>query len=127
MPLNRPRHTSPVFEFRIWLRPIEMDDIEIEVWCYELEPTQEGHRSIAEWAHEHIAEAIVDHHSYFEVDPDKSWQILGKATITGYWSQTNYDDEYDEDLELVEVHKQEVPEEWFEPAKLIEFDEDIVI
>ena len=117
------RQTSPTFEFRIWLRPREMCDNEVQVWYYELDPIEPNTRSISDWAYEHITSSICDLHEFFDVDPEKSWQILGKADITNGWEWIPIGDEYDEELNILEVHKLEVPEEWFEENNLVSFGE----
>tara|TARA_R110000868_G_scaffold45841_4_gene151811 strand:- start:354 stop:683 length:330 start_codon:yes stop_codon:yes gene_type:complete len=96
------------FSFRVWIHPVDGDSADIETWCYELEPTDEKRLSIAEWAKEHLAN--LDLHNLFELNPDKHWQIIGKATLTGSY---DYQGEYDEELDLIEFQKAEVPDRWY--------------
>ena len=96
------------FSFRIWIHPVDDDSADIETWCYELEPTDEKRRGVAEWAKEHLANLYL--HDLFELNPNKHWQVIGKATLTGSY---DYQGEYDEELDLIEFQKAEVPDSWF--------------
>lgn len=95
------------FGFRLWVHPKDSDPTEIEVWYSGLESTVPGRGLITDWALESLSNE--DHHYLFDLDDDKHWQVVGKGTLHGWY---NYFSEYDEELDIIEYQKQEVPESW---------------
>lgn len=101
------------FSFRIWVHPEDGDSADIEVWYQGLEPTDLRKVHIADWARESLWNE--DFYRLFDLDRTKHWQVVGKATIRGWY---DYWGEYDEEIDLIEFEKAEVPEEWFGPGML---------
>lgn len=99
------------FFFRLWVYPEDSDPADIETWYQGLDPTTPDHGSlsIAEWARNHLQEE--DLHELFDLDKDKYWQVVGKGTIYGSF---DYFGEYDEEFNVIEFQKEEVPEAWFD-------------
>ena len=89
------------FLFRVWLYPEDGDPTEIEVWYHGLEEISETKRSISEWARESFS--CEDFRHLFKIEnTDKCWQIIGKATIRGWF---DYWGEYDEEIDIIEYEK----------------------
>ena len=44
------------FMFRVWVSPLDGDPTEIEVWCHELESTDNNTRSVTDWVREAMSE-----------------------------------------------------------------------
>lgn len=103
------------FQFRVWAHPMDGDPAAVSVWCHELESTQPGTRFASEWVLESFQEC--DFHEIFELDEDSHWQIIGKATISGSF---DYFGEYDEDLDIIEYEKVQVPDRFFKGMLPIE-------
>lgn len=101
------------FEFRVWVHPEDSDTADIEIWSPELEPT-DGNRSVDEWARESLS--YEDLHELFDLDKTKHWQVVGRASIHGWCNA--WDGEYDEEIEVVEFKKAEVPDSWFNNTEL---------
>ncbi len=95
--------TKVEFSFRLWVHP--EDGVGIETWYQGLEPT--GGMSIAEWARCHIQELGDDVYLEFGLDREKYWQVVGKATLRGWY---DYFGEYDEEFDVIEFQKEEVAE-----------------
>ena len=98
------------FCFRVWAHP--EDPADIEVWHHGLEPTVIGkHTYFAEWARESLSNE--DFHELFKLDKSKHWQIVGKMTLNGSY---DYFGEYNEEMDLIEFEKAEVPDGWFDDS-----------
>lgn len=97
------------FNFRVWVHPEDGDPADIEVWHHELEPTEYGKRSVADWAQESLS--CEDFHDLFELEKDKHWQVIGTATIEGYFDCFG---DYDEHIYVTEFEKAEVPNSWWD-------------
>lgn len=109
---------SVCFGFRAWVYP-ECDEAPatIEVWHRELELTTPKKRRLTEW----VLDAFCNENLYdlFELDKSKHWQVVGEGVLSGW--HDSYSGEYDEELEVTEYKKAEVPAEWFEdPLQLKE-------
>lgn len=104
------RHISNKVEFgfRVWVHPKDGDPADIEVWYQELEPTVPGKRCVSDWARESLCNE--DFHKLFDLDEDKHWQVVGKGTLHGSY---DYYGDYDEEFNVIEFKKAEVPESWF--------------
>jgi len=105
------------FKFRIWAHPEDADPPEIEVWFHGLEPTKSGGIFVADWARESLSNE--DLHDLFELDKTKHWQIVGTGTLRGWY---DYFGEYDEEFDVVEFVKEEVPEAYFDSGLSITLD-----
>lgn len=90
--------------FRVWVHPA--DPPVVECWYHGLENTDPKRRLVSEWFQESFANE--DFHDLFNLDKDKCYQVVGKATITGTYTG---DGEYDEDVEVDEFRAQEEPED----------------
>lgn len=90
--------------FRVWMYG-DGDPTEIEAWYHGMEPTDPSKRFVSEWFRESLS--YEDLYELFEVDPEKSWQIVGEATIEGRY---DYYGEYDETIDILEFEKQEIVE-----------------
>jgi hypothetical protein len=95
------------FSFRAWVHPINGDPPGIEVWYAGLEATEPGKGLVSDWARESLRNE--DMHELFELDGEKHWQVVGRCTLHGWF---DYFGEYDEELDLIEYAKAEVPEVW---------------
>lgn len=97
------------FEFRIWVHPVDGDPPEIQVWYSGLESTKPGEGLISDWAEESLR--CEDLHALFNIAPDedKHWQVFGKGRLSGSY---DYQGEYDEEFDLIEYQKEEVPASW---------------
>lgn len=98
------------FEGRFFL--IDDDIIDDEVWCYELEPMN-SRRSVRRWATEHMGEIYwkaEDRRKLFELPEKGNFQVLYKATIRGW--HCSHTDEWDEEVEIVECQREEIPEDY---------------
>lgn len=95
------------FSFRVWVHPEDGDPADIEVWFYGLEPTLPNRCFVSDWARESLCNE--NFHTLFELDKDKHWQVVGKGTLRGWY---DYWGEYDEEFDVIEYEKAEVPEEW---------------
>lgn len=96
------------FSFRVWVYPEDSDPAEFDIWWYGFEPTNPSGRFVTEWVRESFSNE--DFHDLFKLDKDKHWQVIGRASLRGWYS---YDGEYDEELEVIEFQKVEVPSQWF--------------
>ena len=97
------------FSFRVWVHPEDGDPAEIEVWHQGLSPTKYGECSVSEWAEQYLCNE--DFNSLFDLDRNKHWQVVGKGMLTGHFT---YDGEYDEEFQVIEFVKGEVPASWFD-------------
>jgi len=95
------------FGFRVWVHPEDGDPADIEVWFQGLEPTESGKCHVSDWAREILCNE--DFHDLFDLDKDKHWQVVGKGTLHGWY---DYFGEYDEEFDVIEFEKAEVPETW---------------
>jgi hypothetical protein len=96
--------------FRVWLYS-SGDPDEIEVWYHGIETTDPHKRFVSEWFRESLS--YEDLRDLFGVDHEKSWQIVGEATIEGRY---DYYGEYDESIDIIRFEKQEIPEEHLDDA-----------
>ena len=94
------------FFFRIWL--LQEDPPQIETWSHELDPMRVNARSVGEWANEHLTE--LDLYDKFGLDREKDWQVVGRGTIRGTYS--DWCGEWDDESELTIDEKSEVPESY---------------
>lgn len=95
------------FYFRVWVHPEGGDPAEVEVWYQGLEPTDASKGFASDWISESLYNE--DFYALFDLDKTKNWQVVGKGTLKGVY---DYFGEYDEDLNIVEFEKAEVPD-WF--------------
>lgn len=102
------------FEFRVWVHPEDGDAAEIEVWFQGLEPTESGKCHVSDWARESLCNE--DFHDLFDLDKNKHWQVVGKGTLHGRYDCFG---EYDEEFDVIEFEKAEVPESWFNGTELL--------
>lgn len=91
--------------FRVWVSPA--DPPTIEVWYHGLEQCKPDVRFNSEWFAESFSNE--DMHDLFDLDRDAFYQVVGKATLTGYF---DYYGDYDESLVIDEFEKCVVPEEF---------------
>lgn len=103
------------FLFRIWIHPELGDPPEIEVWYHGLEPTESRKGFFSEWARAALCELQSEFWDEFGLDKEKYWQVVGKATLQGRF---DYCGEYDEDLDVIEFDKAEVPDSFWERGVL---------
>lgn len=106
------------FNFRVWVHPEDGDQADIEVWYQGFEPTNIREVSVADWARESLG--YEDFYRLFDLDRTKHWQVVGKATLR---SHNDYYGGYDEDLDIIEFEKAEVPEKWFSDSNTLSLDE----
>lgn len=93
------------FQFRLWLPPVDCDDApDIEVWVHELEPAEGPSRSGRDWVLEHF-QGFIDLRDELlfdiELDPEKSYQVIGTGTLRGSYS--SWDSEYDEEMDVKDL------------------------
>ncbi len=103
------------FQFRAWVHPIDGDPTQIEVWYSDLEETRSDQRYVSEWALEGMYN--VDLRDVLKLDPDKHYQIVGRATIEGWIDQ--HTQEYDESIDIIEYKFAEVPASFFDQPDIL--------
>ena len=96
---------------RAWV--YEHDPPELEVWEHEFEPMDNGSRSGAEWAHEHLCEcySAQDIREMFKLPAEGDYQVIFKGTLEGAMSGY-YEPEWDEWFEVEESNFQKIPFEY---------------
>lgn len=102
------RYTGSFF-FRAWLLPD--DPAEIQTWSHELDPMNSQSRPVSEWAEDTLRDQ--DLYELLDLDRSKAWQVIGKGTITGWFTIF---DEWDESVDLELHSKAEIPEEYLNEA-----------
>ncbi len=95
------------------------DTIEaLTVFVYELSPKEQlKERSACEWVEEFLREW--DYAAWREAIPDlaeefsPAQEVVCKGSITGDHIDTNYGEDYDEELIIAEYLYQRLPDDWF--------------
>lgn len=90
--------------FRVWVSP--SDPPVIECFYFGIENTNPKFSFMSEWFQESFSNE--DFHDLFDLDKEKCYQVVGKATITGSY---DYYGEYDETVDIDEFRVQEEPED----------------
>lgn len=98
---------SVEFFFKIVHIPSE-ESTEVEVWCHELEdPDNFG--SLQEWCQNAFNDEVSLNFDQivkeWELDPTKSYQLIGKASVEGSYDPFG---EYDEEVTIIECSKVEL-------------------
>ena len=101
------------FGFRVWVHPEGSDPPDIEVWFQGLEPTESGKWFASDWAYGRLSDE--DFHDLFELDKTKHWQVVGKGTLHRQYGEYG---ECDENLDIIEYEKADVPESWYDREHL---------
>ena len=96
---NTPSETVE-FCFRIWVMGSD-DPPTVETWYQGLE--RSNGRYVSDWAREYLDNE--DFYKLFELEKGKWYQIIGKATLRGWF---DYWGEYDEEMDLISYEKCEV-------------------
>lgn len=107
--------SSCEFSFRIWVHPELEDPPEIEVWYHGLEITKPGNCFCSEWALNALYDLQSKFWDIFDLDKTKHWQVFGRAVVAGRF---DYYGEYDEDVDLIEFEKAEVPDGFRDMSRL---------
>lgn len=116
-------NNSVEFLFRVWVHPEDEDPQDVEVFYPELEPLEPGTRLRSEWALDSLQNE--DFYDLFDLDKTKHWQVVGKGVVRGSY---DYYGDYDEELEVVEYRKCQVPESYFdEPESAVKALEECVV
>lgn len=113
---------SVQFFFRLWLYPNDCEPLDIETWVHELDtPWSRNGTSVRNWVSDSVS-CVFGHgiRKKLGLDGDaigKHWQVIGKAEIQGRVSHSLDGSEYEEELELLEFEKCEVPASYFDDEK----------
>lgn len=96
------------FGFRVWVYPDDGDPADVEVWYQGLESIAPDTCFESDWARECFYNE--DFYDIFDLDKTKNWQVVGKFILRG---SRDYFGEYEEELEVIEFEKVEVPESFY--------------
>src|SRR5690242_1667049 len=91
------------FLFRVWVCPKDGEPPRVEVWFHGIEGS--NGRYVSEWVREAMDNLRYEFHDLFELPPEGYWQVVGKATIRGWF---DYLGEYDEAVYIIEYTKEKV-------------------
>lgn len=103
------------FKARFTIIDGELD--ELQVWDDALTPTDHGKRSVREWVTEHIY-TMGEEERLDMLDLPKigAFEALLEGDINGQWTGAPWDgQEWDEQIDVIKLEKQPLPEEWFNP------------
>lgn len=99
------QESSCRFNFRAWL--LQEDCHEVFTWYQGLEPMDAKSRPVADWALESLSNN--DLYDLFDLDKSKDWQVVGTASIRGWF---DFFGEYDEEITVEDMESVEIPAEW---------------
>ncbi len=98
---------SQIGEFHARLFVIDGRYVKTKFWSNEMEPMDCRHRSVDEWAEESVTSHFGP--ECFDIPTEGNYQALVHAKIVGSF---DYQGEYDEDIEVVEVACEQMPDEY---------------
>jgi hypothetical protein len=115
--MTRPPDTMTIgvdrisFQGRVRIRDCEVENLEI--WVYELDPTEIGRRPATEWIASHF-ENVWTYEMFaseFGIVEEGNYQVIFKGLIVGWEDQ---DGEWDEGIDIKQFRLQRLPDAWFE-------------
>lgn len=96
------------FYFRVWIPSVDRDPPEFEVWYQGFEPVGiqgDGRQKVTFSEIINEAMQMEDLQELFSLDPNKNWQVIGKAAISR--SMDYFNGGYEQDLDLLEFSSEE--------------------
>lgn len=102
--------------FRARVIVSEHDGVEIDVWDDELTPLKDRCRA-SEWALSHMQNAWSDedYRDAFELPPTGIWEVVFDGKMRSW---QDWEGEWDEEMEVLGIQKQQLPDDWYGPTPL---------